>query len=382
MVVETNCTKIKMKIKTITCHRVYNHGAALQAWALATYLRQQGHEVYIINYRPDYLRGHFKLHVGNPKYNKPILRQLYLLAKYLGWKRSLARKAAFDAFDAKYIEPVVTREYLTIDELQMAPPMADAYIAGSDQIWNTTFRNGTDPGFYLDFGTKEAKRISYAASFASSSLREGTEEFVKHGLSNFDHISVREPSGITLLHSMGYKGTLVCDPVFLIDREQWSKDIATNDGEGEKYVLVYDFEGGKEMKSIVQRIAKMKGLMVYSVGFKHLRYADKNFVNSAPDTFVALVKYATCVVSNSFHATAFSFIFNKDFFVVKRSDGLNTRMHDLLTRYGVVERLVDNNVSDLVLNGSVDYLKVNSRMQREISESKRWLEENLVMVSK
>lgn len=373
-----------MKINTITCHRVYNHGAALQAWALATFLKMEGHEVNIIDYRPDYLCGHFEWGVNNPIFDKPIVRWLYLAAKYPGWKRSLSRKAVFDVFDKKFIAPLVTRRcYLAAEELKQNPPIADVYIAGSDQIWNTTFKNGTDPSFYLDFATLKnlkltktisndfkPKLLSYAASFATEQLKEGTEDFVKLKLTNFDAVSVRELSGMKLLESIGYNGTLVCDPVFLIDADIWVSLIATREGEGESYILVYDVEGSKDIQVVAQRLAKVKGLKIYYIGSRNKRYADKNYVNYAPDSFVSLIKNSTYVVSNSFHATAFSFIFQKQVYVVKRGDGLNTRMQDLLGRYDIVDRLVDANSN---FETTIDYRKVNVILQQEIVNSKAWL---------
>lgn len=71
-----------MKIKTITCHDVYNFGASLQAYALAAYLKECNHDVQIIDYKPEYLSRHYSLTaVTNPRFNRPILRELYLLAK-------------------------------------------------------------------------------------------------------------------------------------------------------------------------------------------------------------------------------------------------------------------------------------------------------------
>ena len=91
-----------MKINTITCHDVYNHGASLQACALQHYLQSEGHDVEIIHYKPDYLSRHFNLWmVANPIFDKPIVKQLYLLAKLPGRLCSLKREASFDAFTAK-----------------------------------------------------------------------------------------------------------------------------------------------------------------------------------------------------------------------------------------------------------------------------------------
>lgn len=368
-----------MKVATITCHRVYNHGASLQALALAYFLKQEGHEVNIIDYRPDYLVGQLDLKVNNDRFDKPIIKWLYLLAKYPGWVKYQKRKKSFDDFDAKYIAPFVTEKtYATCEELKNDPPVADVYVAGSDQIWNTKLKNGTDASFYLDFGRKETRKISYAASFATASLKEGTEDFVNQKLSGLDAIAVREPSGVKILESMNYSGSLVCDPVFLLSAETWISEIPVKEGMGEKYVLVYDFEGSKEVQCVAERIAKEKGLKIFSIGPTPLEYANENFTFSGPDTFVSLVKNATCVVSNSFHATAFSFIFKRDMFVVKRADGLNTRMQDLLSRYGLSDRLVDANTQTETILSHIDYEKVYSILSTEIEFSKQWLRNNLI----
>ena len=170
-----------MKIKTITCHDVYNLGASLQAYALQNYLLSLGHEVEIIHYKPDYLSNHHKLWlVANPKFNIPFIKQLYLLAKLPGRLIALKRKKVFDSFTSKYLR--LTRRYNSYEDLKNDAPEADCYIAGSDQIWNTLFRNGRDAAFYLDFGNQNIKRISYAASFATPEIVPEYKEFVKDKL--------------------------------------------------------------------------------------------------------------------------------------------------------------------------------------------------------
>ena len=226
-----------MKIKTITCHDVYNLGASLQAFALQNYLESDGHDVEVIDYKPCYLSNHYKLWgVGNERFHKPILWQLYNLAKFPGRVSALPRKKVFDEFTKKYLR--LTKRYNSFEELRANPPEADVYVAGSDQIWNTTFNNGIDPAFYLNFG--KAKKISYAASFATEKLRKGTESFVKEMLDNFNGISVREESGINIIKSTGHNGIVVVDPVFLLSQDQW-ESVSNNIGEGKDYILVYSF---------------------------------------------------------------------------------------------------------------------------------------------
>ncbi len=362
-----------MKIKTITCHDVYNLGASLQAFALQNYLESEGHDVEVIDYKPWYLSNHYKLWgVGNERFHKPILWQLYNLAKFPGRVSALPRKKVFDEFTKKYLR--LTKKYNSFEELRANPPEADVYVAGSDQIWNTTFNNGIDPAFYLNFGT--AKKISYAASFATEKLRKGTESFVKEMLDNFNEISVREESGINILKSTGHNGIVVVDPVFLLSQDQW-ESVSDNIGEGKDYILVYSFEKGGAMQKIAEQLSKLHHCPIYSVGPYKLKYASRNFVNVGPSSFLSLIKNAKCIISNSFHATAFSMIFEKNFFVVNREDGLNTRMKDLLQKYGILDRLISVNVTNQGLCSDIDYSKADELLNRDIKLSMTYLANNL-----
>ena len=179
-----------MKIKTITCHNVYNAGASLQAYALAEYLNSIGHECQIIDYKPDYLK-HYKLFgVSNPRYNKPVLRELYNIAKFPGRLKARfgKRKKEYDRFTEDYL-PVTNECYTSNEELKSNPPEADIFFAGSDQIWNSFFNNGKDPAFYLDFAPLGAVKASYAASFATENIVTELKPQIKEWLSNMRRCS-------------------------------------------------------------------------------------------------------------------------------------------------------------------------------------------------
>jgi hypothetical protein len=247
-------------------------------------------------------------------------------------KKKLKRRKSFDEFSQKYI-PLTEHVYYNIGDLRKNPPQADMYIAGSDQIWNTTLPNGLDPAYYLDFGSSDVRRESFAASFGTESLKPGSEMFVKENLKRFDKITIREQSALSILKSLGLEGTLQEDPVFLLSASDWDK-IADGTGVGEKYVLVYDFYKSNDIKLEAQKIAQAENLKIYNISHSKFSYADKNFIYSGPDTFVSLIKNASYVVSNSFHGTAFAMIYGVPFKVLDRQDGLNIRMHDLLKRHG------------------------------------------------
>lgn len=314
-----------MKVYTITCQHAYNYGARLQTYALAHYLHQQGHDVEVIDYRPDYMRGHIDI-LFWPGFSIRMWGKLIL--QLPDRIRAKKRQPYFDQFSAKYI-PLTKRIYYSIDELRAAAPEADVYICGSDQIWNTQFRNGTDPAYYLDFGASNTKRISYAASFATPDVEDSAREFVQSALGRLDKISVREHSALAILEKLGYQGTEVVDPVFLLSRDEWCK-MADHTGEGEKYVLVYDFMNSPTIQKEAERIAHEQKLQIFNIGDRHYRYCDRNYIYAGPETFVALIKNATHVVSNSFHGTAFAMLFGVPYSVLEREDGLNVRMQDLI----------------------------------------------------
>lgn len=220
-----------MKIKTITCHDVYNLGASLQAYALSAYLKELGHDVEIVDYKPDYLSRHYSLtYVPNPNYDKFFVRQLYLLAKLPSRLKALfgTRKKRFDMFRDECLN-VTEKCYRSNKELVNNCPEADLFIAGSDQIWNPVFPNGNDPSFYLDFVPKKKRKISYAASFAIDDISDQHCSQIKPWLQSMDAISVREPSGLKILEKIGINGINVLDPVFLVNKSKWEKlAISTN----------------------------------------------------------------------------------------------------------------------------------------------------------
>lgn len=360
-----------MKIKTITCHDVYNLGASLQAYALAAYLRQLGHETEIIHYKPRYLSGHYGLWgVSNPKFDKPLIRTAYSLVKFPRRlaKRMGKRKKEFDLFRKKYL-PCTRTRYESFEQLKQHPPKADVYFAGSDQIWNTVFSNGRDPSFYLQFAPKETVRASYAASFATETVLPEYRNQVQQWLGEMDNISVRESSGLTILEDLGIDGGVqVMDPVFLLNREHWEK-ICQPIELKRPYLLIYDFDKSPQIEAFVKKISQEKHLLIYSM--LPCSYCNRSFENSGPKTFLSLVKDAEVVVSNSFHATAFSIIFERNFWAFPRQEKINTRMRDLTALMNLGHRYVET--LDLNLTEEIDYREVKEILELQTQSSKKFI---------
>lgn len=334
-----------MNIKTITCHDVYNYGASLQAYALQEYLISQGHNVEIIDYKPDYMRVHYNFWYvpKNSRYYNIAMKSKairFLLCCYFAPKRfaTYGRKKSFDSFNKKFLH--FTRRYNSFEDLAADAPVADAYFAGSDQIWNSNLPNGKDPGYFLQFGKEETKRIAYAASFGIPEIQPEHRPVMSRWLEKFDAISVREKSALNILDTLNAKGINVVDPVFLLTKEQWSR----LSGEGrvvkEKYILVYDLDlCNEELMIEAKRLNALYNYRIVAVnGLVKCPYAQKNIKNAGPQEFVNLIKNSEFVLCNSFHATSFSIIFNRPFATFYKHKNIS-RMADLLECVGLKDSL-------------------------------------------
>lgn len=372
-----------MKIKTITCHNVYNYGASLQAFALQHYLESLGHEVEIINFRPWYNRGGYDL------FSLPPVSRSYRMTKWcppLRWivapirnhhlLRTYGRKASFDEFTRRFLHVTGTL-YGDNEQLRVNPPTADLYIAGSDQIWNTDMYNGHEPAFFLDFGDDTVRRISYAASFGVGEICNKSVQWMKEQIARFNAVSVREKTGIKILKALGFNDAVqVLDPVFLLSSSEWRTVVAnttkqyglTNQG----YILLYDFIDDAHIGEFAQKCALQTKLPIVAINdCRSSSFASYNITNAGPLEFVQLIANAAVVISNSFHATAFSCIFEKDFYTFPLSTQSNSsRMTDLLSQLDVIERFNSQEMS---------YEKCDMRMLAElIVRSKTFLQHQIM----
>ena len=352
-----------MEIKNITCHNVYNYGASLQAFALQHYLEQKGHDVEIINFRPWYNRGGYDL------FSLPPVSRSYKMTRWcppLRWVvapirnrhllKTYGRKAAFDGFTQKFLH-ITNVLYEDSNQLQVKPPVADLYIAGSDQIWNTDMYNGHEPAYFLDFGAESIRRISYAASFGIGQIGKENESWIRKQIARFDAVSVREKTGVEILKNLGFNDVVqVMDPVFLISPSEWNettKELARKyNFAKEGYILLYDFIDDRLIGTFAKKCAEQTELPIVAINdCRRNSYATYNINNAGPLEFVQLIFNASIVISNSFHATAFACIFGKDFYTFPLSTQQNaSRMTDLLGQFGVIDRFNPSSMSQSKCN--------------------------------
>lgn len=368
-----------MIIKTLTTYNVYNYGASLQAYALMTYLKHKGHNVEIINYQPEYLRRKYNYKWVNPesKMSKFIFtRCVYRIMKYLQRQTTIKRKKAFDKFTSTQLCQTKTL-YLSHSDLKNNPPEADLFIVGSDQVWNVFYETGRDDAFFLDF-VIEGNKASYAASFSYLNIDDKNATRIKSLLQDFKAVSIREIQGISFLQKLGIKATWVLDPVFLLSKNEWISLMPSYEKK-EKYLLIYDFEGNKSLKLFAIKYAQTYNLKIYSINDTYPRfYAHKNFNNAGPQEFLTLIYNCEAFISNSFHGTAFSIIFNKPVFVFNRHrHKVNSRMESLMTLFELTE-CIEPKINRLTKYKDIfNYKKINNIIEQEKKKSINFIDKLL-----
>ena len=373
-----------MNICTITCHNVYNYGASLQAFALQRHLDLAGNKVTIINFRPWYHHNRYNFWYvpRDSRYYKITNNFFFAKIMYCLYKNTtqyiyVKRKKSFDRFTSKYLN-LTNDEYSTSKQLKENPPIADLYIAGSDQIWNTDVHNGKEPAYYLEFAPKIAKKISYAASFAVESIPEDLISFITKNISKFDAISIRERSGVRILESLGFDNIHhVLDPVFLLEKQMWidySKKAKIK--KYSNYILVYDFVGDERIKAFTREMAKKMDKQIISLcDYITYNWADVNIKTAGPLEFLYLINNADLVISNSFHATAFSIIFQKEFYVFSLSGMRNSsRMTDFLEEIDL-KRRYNPIKSD---NQLIQYEIILNTLKKYIANSRSFLNTEII----
>ena len=359
-----------MKVAIITILDNTNYGTYLQALATGISIKKLGYDVEIIHYtRPcmtpkGYSKAIFE--------DRGFLRWFYrCVLKYSNKTKKLKLKDI--DFLKSYL--LVTKEYIGFEELVSNPPIADIYLTGSDQVWNSFYNRGIDKSFYLDFAPMGKKRVSYAASIGMPNFPEKEIEEVTELLNKYNNITVREIAAKEILSKIGILSNVVLDPTLLLNTADWS-EIARHYPfyETEPYLLTYSVEYGKEdiyIKHYACQIAREKGLKIYHITYSARpsdNYYDKVFSYATPDLFLNLMLNASFVVVSSFHGTAFAVNFNKPFITVSPQK-FNSRIESLLQITGLESRIVTDDSRDIKSFDEIDYSIVNNKLDKERQKS-------------
>ena len=337
-----------MRIGLVTMHWGRNYGALLQAYATSAYLQNNGHEVYVINYKPS-------------QYDSRMMDFILHPRRLLGLKEALAKQAIdrkIGLFRNAYLNQ--TKRYYTEEELRQENFDYDMFISGSDQILNPglTLNGEGHPSsvYFLGFTDKDKRRISYASSFGCVEYPANAEQYAKEWIQNFQEMGVREDTGLSILEDLGYKGNaiVVPDPTVLLGEKLFEKMNLEQTSKYNSYYYVHTL--------------RFKRISIDSSSFEHKRIVFGDSVGALKLDEWLNVLYNSCgIITNSYHASIMAILMHKPFSVILEkgeASGMNDRFFTLFKRIGLLGRIVDNDNQKIkaIMKTPIDWNMVDERI--------------------
>lgn len=366
--INKNSEGTKNRVTVITLQNVRNYGSVLQALATQQAFKQLGCEVDFINYNKNGRQSYWKRAQSYSKDKGLIAKLVY---PFILMPSFIKEDKVFKDFIKKHLNQQ-EKEYCCIDDFRDFPIASDVYCTGSDQTWNSGWNNGILPELFLKFVPDNVKKIAYAASIGKEKLDDWEVEETKSLLSRYQAISVRESSAKDIVEKqLGLpSATHVLDPTLQVDKEFWMSVLGESYEPKYKkgeYVLVYQLNTNPDFDNYAEEFAKRKGWKLIRFCIRHyqaLRCGKAELIPNVED-FIGLIANAGCVITDSFHATAFSCNMNTPMICIY-PNSYSSRLASLLKLVGLEDRhLTDYNDFSFVEHTEIDFTPVNEMLNRE-----------------
>ena len=327
-----------MKIGILTFCFAHNYGAVLQANALKNYIESldSSNKVTMINYVPKKIAHIYSLN--------PLMQSKSILSIIRNCLQLPKRFKQYFIFE-NYIKKLTDNNSKITDHNTLAIELEgfDILVCGSDQIWNTKI-TGDVTDYFFDSLNSKAVRIAYAASFGNNKLTDYQKVVIAKYLPNFKGVSLREEDGLQVVQSfIKNPVSIVVDPVFLQNRDYWDVESEKSLFKTEKnYILFYTLKSNPKLIEQAELLSKQMNVEIYVIHptCARAKVNGKTLTGIGPCEFLWLIKNATCVCTDSFHATAFSLIFQKKYFHVK-NNGKESRVESILERLNCYDSCQD-----------------------------------------
>lgn len=360
-----------MKIGIVTHPFGINYGGNLQAFALQTILERMGHEVFFVH-REGKNRGvkkEIKVILAKVFYSLPIIVQLPIVSKFPRIKRAYEKKN-FVSFVKRNIHK---HYYLDESDNQTL----DVLIAGSDQIWRKWGETWDIMFYFFDFAQNwDVKKYSYAASLGINTWNFSSEETVELTklLKQFDGLSVREKDAVSLIkEKTSLDSEWVLDPTLLLSAEDYMKELDIREIGNEKLVT-YILDKDIDKESIIANVSLLKKCNPFEIG-KPIESSRENFAElPSIESWLSHFMGAEFVITDSFHGTAFSINFNKNFVVLSNPFRGQSRLSSILSMFGLENRLVTSKEEAMRISCiPIDWETVNKKLCIEREKSMKFL---------
>ena len=355
-----------MRIDVITLHAIKNYGSVLQAFATQEIFKKYGYDVRIINYVREDAREE---NIVDTWAGGNILKRVIIWPTVLRWRQ------VFGSFLRKNlnISPVV---YTTDSDFKEYPLDADAYCTGSDQVWNSVWNKGIIKPLYLSFVPDDMFKFAFAASFGQERLSQEEVDATKKYIDAYNFISVREDSAKKIVEQQyDYPNAVhVLDPTLNLTGDEWRKAAKTQKKNG-NYILIYNLNRSKAFDDYAKKLSQKTGLKLvrFCTRYDQILRVGKSKLVPEVFEFVRLIDNASYVLTDSFHATAFSMNLNTEPICVYPQE-FGGRIDSFLNLLESQNRHIrDYNDFDIV-NRKVNFALVNSKLDAERYKTNNYLE--------
>ncbi len=352
----------------ITRHAITNYGSLLQAIATQQAIESIGHICEIIDYKrkdENYLRQESTLLKNKSDWNNNVIKKIFYMS--LRWPESVIAGRFFEKLRLKYLK--MTKSYVCENDLKNDKPHADVFMTGSDQVWGPVTNGTFDPNYCLSFTENGDKLISYASSFGRIEFNDNIKEYYNNWLSRYKYISVRENSAKEFLNKIGITAQQVIDPTLLFDKKYWKKFMSPIPQK--KYILVYQLHKNKDMGEYAKKVSDRMNLPLIRISPYFHQFTQPGRLVYLPGLgeFLSYINEAECLITDSFHGTAFAVNFNKNFVNVITDNETATRNISILNLTHLSNRIVKNkNDIDLALK-KIDFSYANKVLKTERKNS-------------
>jgi len=349
-------------VMVVTCHHVENFGAIMQACALCRAIGQLGYRAVLMN--------HAGVTTPLPRKQTGLRSGTFPAVMRRHWRTR--------RFKQRFL-PLHETFYADETRLRSDPPAVDAFVCGSDQIWNLKMQ-GFNPAYFLTFVPDGTPRLSYAASFGAYQPTDEDRDRLTEALSKFSALSVREARGVDIIGQLIDKPVEhVLDPTLLdVDLS----DCAAPPAKRKPYLFSYHVYGNPEYREALRRVAEATGLRIVSFGSTpglKLPATDADALSAGPGQWLGFIRDAELVCTDSFHCSVFSYKFRRPFLSLAPRQSPN-RVRDFLSRAGLEANYVG---PDDTVEGrwqaarSTDFAAVEQSLKPHVERSTAFLERAL-----
>lgn len=363
-----------MKIAIITFHAAHNYGAVIQAYALQRFLIKHRFECDILDFRSE---SQIDFNALYPRRNgiKSIIKNALMLPYH---SNRLVRVQRFDAFLREELR-LTEKTLSTAKELEVFADRYDFFISGSDQVWNVRKKADVSTAYFLDFVKDNRKKVAYAVSLGNSTEADLMPYMPL--IEDYKAISTREKSAAEILERIiGASIRTVLDPTLLVDPTEYDRILKPEEDEAAgDYIFYYSLDGYDKRKNNVEELQILsrrlrKRVLVCTPEWPKRETGFRNVIDAGPMEFLSLIKHAFLVCTNSFHGTALSIAFHKNFFVLDEFDGVDTRKVGILEQLDLMDRMIHGR--DMVAAAEIrdiDYGAVDKKLNELRNDSRAFL---------